>query len=264
MNPFSLVISRIKIFLKKVYRLNKIDTKVINYPTIRLGSKYGGWCIPQDFLTNKSICYLAGAGEDISFDLSLSQKFKCIVNIYDPTPKSFEHFNKIKTNVLTGIKTPINNSSNNFYDTNIEDINRISFLQFGIWNKDEDVKFFSPEKIQDISHSIQNIQHTDIFFIGKVCKLSSILKANNHNTIDLLKLDIEGCEYDVIDDIINENIIISCLCIEFHAEKNIYNKKSISRINEYLNKLICFGYALIDIDYSFNVTLLKNNFLGNT
>lgn len=263
MNSFSLLISRIKILLKKAYRLNKINAKVIEYPTLRLGSKYGGWCIPKNLLTNKSICYLAGAGEDISFDLSLSQKFKCIVNIYDPTPKSFEHFNKLKTNTRNGIKTPVNNRSNDFYNGDIESLNRLQFFQIGIWNKNEKVKFFSPEKLHDVSHSIQNLQNTNNYFLGEVCKLSTILKTNNHIKIDLLKLDIEGSEYDVIDEIINENIKISCLCIEFHAENNNYNKKSISKINDYLNKLISLGYSLIDIDYSFNVTLINKNILTN-
>jgi hypothetical protein len=35
---------------------------------LRLGTTYGGWIIPVDAgLTADSICYCAGAGEDISF-----------------------------------------------------------------------------------------------------------------------------------------------------------------------------------------------------
>ena len=259
MKQFPLAINRIKIFLKKTYRLSRIDAKIIKYRTIRLGSPYGGWSIPQNLLNCDSICYSAGAGEDISFDLALSQKFKCKVNIFDPTPRAFEHFNKLKNNITIGLQMPINNSTSNFYCAKIEDIDRLFFFQFGIWNIDEEVKFYSPQNSQDVSHSIQNLQHTSKYFFGKVYRLSSIMKASNYNWIDLLKLDIEGCEYDVIDNIIFENIIIYCLCIEFHAEKNNYNKKNISKINEYINKLISIGYALIDIDYSFNVTLLKTN-----
>ncbi|HML19507.1 MAG TPA: hypothetical protein PKD74_02920, partial [Candidatus Dependentiae bacterium] len=38
---------------------------------IRLGSKYGGWVIPDKYITETSLCYCVGAGEDISFDLEL-------------------------------------------------------------------------------------------------------------------------------------------------------------------------------------------------
>jgi hypothetical protein len=37
----------------------------------RLGSDYGGWYVPIDRLAPHSICYLAGVGEDITFDLAL-------------------------------------------------------------------------------------------------------------------------------------------------------------------------------------------------
>ena len=45
---------------------------------IRLGTAYGGWLIPADAgITSSSICYSAGAGEDISFDCALAERFHC-------------------------------------------------------------------------------------------------------------------------------------------------------------------------------------------
>ena len=37
-----------------------------------------------------------GAGEDISFDIELVNKFNCCVNIYDPTKRAIDHFSQIK------------------------------------------------------------------------------------------------------------------------------------------------------------------------
>jgi hypothetical protein len=43
---------------------------------IIVGTSYGGWLLPKHHnLTQTSICYLAGAGEDISFDCALVERF---------------------------------------------------------------------------------------------------------------------------------------------------------------------------------------------
>ena len=46
----------------------------------KLGTNYGGWYIPNDIkLDENSIIYSAGVGEDISFDLLLSNKYKMLL-----------------------------------------------------------------------------------------------------------------------------------------------------------------------------------------
>jgi hypothetical protein len=50
----------------------------------------------------------------------------------------------------------------------------------------------------------------------KVKKISSIMNSFNHKEIDLLKMDIEGLEYKIIDQIIKEKIPVKQLVVEFH------------------------------------------------
>src|SRR5215217_3108537 len=45
----------------------------------RLGSRYGGWTIPTSLLSSDSICYSAGVGEDVTFDLALIERLGCDV-----------------------------------------------------------------------------------------------------------------------------------------------------------------------------------------
>ena len=62
-----------------------VDTeKARTYTFTRLGTHYGGWIIPENILDSTSICYLAGAGEDISFDCCLAQQYGCRIRIVDP------------------------------------------------------------------------------------------------------------------------------------------------------------------------------------
>ncbi len=42
------------------------------------------------------------------------------------------------------------------------------------------------------------------------------MKANGDTAIDLLKIDIEGFEYGVLDSCLDENVRIRQVCVEFH------------------------------------------------
>ncbi len=77
----------------------KICVHYKTQPTTRLGSEYGGWNIPSNFLTSNSVCYLAGAGLDISFDLEVASQFKSEVHIFDPTPRAYEHYLELDKHV---------------------------------------------------------------------------------------------------------------------------------------------------------------------
>lgn len=88
-------------FTRRILRMFyfKICVKYKPKPTIRLGSEYGGWNIPSHFLTSSSVCYLVGAGLDISFDLEVASQFKSQVHIFDPTPRAYEHYLELKKHV---------------------------------------------------------------------------------------------------------------------------------------------------------------------
>ena len=63
----------------------------------KLGTDYGGWLIPKNISLNEnSIVYLGGAGEDISFDLKLQDKYNCWIVIIDPTKKAIKHYEEVK------------------------------------------------------------------------------------------------------------------------------------------------------------------------
>ena len=53
---------------------------------VRLGTDYGGWWVPRDLLGPESVCFCAGVGTDVSFDVALIETFGCTVLGIDPTP----------------------------------------------------------------------------------------------------------------------------------------------------------------------------------
>jgi hypothetical protein len=78
-------------------------------------------------------------------------------------------------------------------------------------------------------------------------RLRTIVAMTGHDRIDILKMDIEGAEYQVIDDIIKSNIDIGQILIEFHhrfIDNGIrMTKKSINKLNQH-------GYKVFNISNS--------------
>jgi len=155
-----------------------------------LGTEYGKHYVDINLLNSNSIVYSFGIGEDISFDLELINKINCTVYGFDPTPKAV---NFIK-----------NNNFLNFI-----------FFNFGLSDFDGEMSFEPPNNPEHASY--KESKNGNLKFPVK--KLSTIMKQLEHKDIDLLKLDIEGSEYSVLENILKEKIYPKQMSIEFHGNK---------------------------------------------
>lgn len=235
-----------------------IDSSV---PTERLGTPYGGWIIPKNILNADSVCYLVGAGEDVSFDLAVAAAFGCPVHIFDPTPRAVAHVELLKQNLAKSIPTPCATSPGGFYSVyppHIADL--IHMHPIGIWNEDTQLRFFTPANEAYVSHSIVNLQQTENFIEVPVRRLDSMMRELGHQRINLLKIDIEGAEYQVIESIIQTKTAVDILCIEFdESSANHFDGKYLTRIEQALFSLISAGFTVIAKEANcHNYTLLHN------
>ena len=80
------------------------------------------------------------------------------------------------------------------------------------------------------------------------------MQENGHTRIDLLKMDIEGAEYRVIDEIIARKIPIRWLCIEFDQPVPFWTT------NHALQRLKKCGYQLCKVDH-WNFVFQNQQFL---
>ena len=199
------------------------------------GSAYGGWVIPTDLVNADSICYCAGCGEDITFDLALIGRFNCHVYAFDPTPRAIEHVTD---------KTQ-NNS-------------RYHFEAIGLWDKQETLRFYVPKKSEHVSHSLLNLQKTEHFIQVPVNRLCEIMSNNIHRKLHLLKLDIEGAEYKVLQSVVEDDLNIDVICVEFDECCNPLDKHYQTRIKESIEALKGKGYQLVYIQNRGNYTFVKS------
>ncbi len=191
------------------------------------GDQGAGFFVCEDKLTNSSIVYSFGVGENISFDLELIKKYGLTVYGFDPTPKSIR-----------------------FVNDQPKQVNYI-FCPYGLSTTDGHMTFFLPENSNKVSGTFYNRwKYNESIFKPievPVKKFSSIIKEFNHTRIDILKMDIEGAEYDVIDDILNSTIIIDQILVELHHR---FPGISVEMTKRFVEKMNSFGYKISKISQS--------------
>jgi FkbM family methyltransferase len=159
---------------------------------LQLGTSYGGWTIPGRLLGPDSVCYLAGIGEDITFDLHLIARFGCVVHAFDPVPRSQGYAAEATAHEP-----------------------RFVLHRFGLWSRDGTLHFHAPETEGHISHSATNLKGTRAAFDAPVRCVRTVLGELGHERIDLLKLSVEGSEYEILDHVLSEQIPVHILCVEY-------------------------------------------------
>ena len=177
---------------------------------MRLGSRYGGWWVPEAAIRSDAVAYCVGAGEDITFDLELLNR-GLIVRTADPTPRAIEHV------MRQGIVDE-----------------RFAFRPVGLWDRNSTVRLYSPKNPQHVSHSILNLQATETWIDASVVDLPTLRELFGDDHIDILKLDIEGAEYAVIEALSKESILPSVLCVDFDQPQPFSSSRAAAKMLEAL------------------------------
>lgn len=217
-------------------RFLDFSAKRIEIPRKRFGSAYGGWTVCPLNLNKDAIIYSLGIGEDITFDLAIIEKFRCQVFAFDPTPRSIEW---LKLQNLPP---------------------QFSWHKIGVACYDGKAKFFPPENPAHISHTLLNRpQTTDKAIAVEVNRLPTLLKRFGHTHIDILKMDIEGAEYEVIGDLLSTGIKPTQILVEFH---HFFDNISVFKTIHTTLRLYLSGYRIFALSKSgHEYSFIKHSFL---
>jgi len=204
------------------------------------GSSYGGFYINPKLLNSNSIVYSFGIGKDISFDLTCIKKHKCRVFGFDPTPKSIQW---IKTQKIHP----------NFH-----------FHEYGLsGGKSGKATFYIPESAYGTSGSLLKSDELNIVKPIEVMMKSfdDIAAELGHTNIDVLKMDIEGSEYEVLENVLKSQVIIDQILVEFHDrqfDQQTYRSKVI------VERMLQAGYGIFAHSDTYEeISFIKNAILSN-
>ena len=173
---------------KEIRLKNDIDVPVI---------KDGGWWFTPEGLGADSIVYSLGVGDDIEFDISLIEKYGVRVHAFDPTPSSID--------MLDGRDLP----------------QQFEFHPWAVTAADGSLTFY-PRLKKDGTKSevmytmIAEDETREDAIEVPAYSLSTISEKLGHQQIDLMKMDIEGAEYEVLDGLLASPIKPTQLLVEFH------------------------------------------------
>lgn len=209
--------------------------KIQRVPGIeRIGSEYGGWLVPVNRIPQNAVCYLVGVGEDITFDLGLIARFGCEVFAFDPTPRAKRHV-----------------------ESHAKDTPAFHFYNYGLWIKDEVIRFYAHANPASTSFSITNLHQTADFFEAPCRRISSIMRELGHQKLDVLKLDVEGAEYEVLNSILEDRIEAGILFVEYDEFHSKRYEGYRERIRASVRQLQSHGYQLVAVKPKCNYTFVR-------
>lgn len=157
-----------------------------------IGSVYGGWTVAdRPLATTASPTVLSfGLGDDISFDEGMIRRYGARVYGFDPTPGSLEWLDRRVTPA------------------------QMTVYPIGLANFDGSQKFVLPPSERRGNFSARATLGRTVTL--DVARYQSIVKRLDLNRVDLVKLDIEGSEYDVLPDLLSCSVRPLQLLVEFH------------------------------------------------
>ncbi len=213
--------------LKQVWRMGRYRRAGIVVerliPSEVHGKGIGAWVVASGRLNADSVVYSIGVGRELSLDLSLVATYGCTVHCFDPTPVSAQW---MREQVLPP---------------------PIVFHEVGLAAHDGELAFRMPRKsgsahFSPIQRDASDREEERVK--APVWRLETMMQRLGHDHIDLLKIDIEGGEYEVIEDIVRVGSGVGQLLMEFH---HCYRQVPLARTVEAVERLRSGGFRIFSI-----------------
>jgi FkbM family methyltransferase len=217
-------------YFKKKRRLNRNFCKnnLLDFDDVNI-ERYFNYYLNTKKIPKKPITYGFGIGGQIKFEEIISDKFDSNVYCYDPTPAAKD------------------------FIINYKGSKKIKLFPYGIWSKDQKIKFYFFDGQSNKGASITNYFETNKNDYSEKLQcytLKTLMNKNNHKFIDILKLDIEGAAFDVLENILQDKIYPTQIVTEFEfSEKDNLNsndeikyQKFSLKLKNLINKMKNLGY----------------------
>lgn len=195
-------------------------------PDVKLDTvKTAEWTYAHKELGADSVVYSLGVGDDIGFDLGIIEKFGAKVYAFDPTPYAKEW---VDGQELPGefVFSP--------WAASGEDGTLRLYRRVGKRGKRAKVMWTAEDEAGDSNDFIDAPAYT----------VNTMMKMLGHEKVDLLKMDVEGAEYDVLDGLQQANQPPKQLLVEFHHRFPGIGKQRTAAAIKNLRQI---GYKIFDV-----------------
>lgn len=190
---------------------------------VSLGQGPGSWAVWPDGLGRESVLYSCGVGRDISFERAMIERYGLTVHAFDPTPLA-----------LTWAKSQ--QLPANFH-----------LHELGIAPYDGVARFQPPTKLKFESFSMVRSSGLGQAIDAPVRRFRSLAGMLGHTRVDVLKMDIEGAEYEVLNDLLASKIPIGQILVEFHHR---WKEVGAARTRQAIAALQAAGYVVAAVSSS--------------
>ncbi len=181
--------------LKQSLRQRRLRNAHVLDATSQRVTKIGDWVLCTSDIGPDSIVYSFGVGDNVAWDLAMIRQFGCTMHAFDPTPASIAWVRRQSLPC------------------------KFVFHELGLSNFDGELPFYPPRKSGSTHFSEE---HRGGLFrrqppvLAPVRRLTTIMQSLGHQRLDVLKLDVEGSEFDAVPDILASGIEIDQLLVEIH------------------------------------------------
>ncbi|MEQ9459404.1 MAG: FkbM family methyltransferase [Phycisphaeraceae bacterium] len=175
--------------------------------------------MPSDLIQPDWVCYCAGVGEQIRFELALMEKKGVHVFGFDPTPRAIQFVERIDP--------PLPN---------------FTLVPKGLWKEDITMRFFAPEKPDHVSHSIVEDDEGRAYFEAPCVTVATAMKELGHDRLDLLKMNIEGAEDKVLESLEAANIFPTVVALTYEGHRPL------AKARRWTKRLAKHGYQVAGAD----------------
>ena len=225
--------------------------------SVLVGTSYGCWKLPEMYkkLNLSGVCLTGGVGEDLSFEYDLANNTALAFKLYDFTPRSKDYFENLVYSHNSG---NLINAEGILLEPKNFDINRFEFIPKGLTLDSKNIEFYPP--INPVHVSFSSIKNGNEPIIFPTLKLNDVIDKIEIDNRSILKLDIEGSEYELLkDQITNASIFTFDIVL---LELDYLRYCSLIEGFVYLSTLFknSHNYKLFYID-GYNVGFIKNNLL---
>lgn len=200
----------------------------------RLGTRYGGWWVDLDLLGPQPLLIDCGLGEDISFPTAFLQRVADAKVIgVDPNPRSLTYCRA---------RCPAN----------------MEILPNALWTRTgETLAFHLPRSQEELPHGADGVSGSldpshDYVEGGerieiRTIDLDTLLARAGRTECDVLKLDIEGAEYELLAALIASGRLLAArqVLVEFHHGVTGHSLADTQRI---VTQLGAVGFKLMHVE----------------